>query len=66
MTRPELDWFYGGGAGKFWPEQWKKFTDPIPQDEHQDLIAAYNKRLFVATYQWKQSMAKVGQTGKMP
>jgi len=46
MTRTELDWFYGGGAGKFWPEQWKKFTDPIPLDEHHDLIAAYNKRLF--------------------
>ena len=46
MTRSELDWFYGGGAGKFWPEQWEKFTDPIPKHERQDLIAAYNKRLF--------------------
>ena len=23
MTRSELDWFYGGGAGNFWPEMWK-------------------------------------------
>ena len=23
MTQAELDWFYGGGAGKFWPEVWE-------------------------------------------
>lgn len=46
MTRPELDWFYGGGAGKFWPDLWARFTRLIPEDEHGDLIAAYNKRLF--------------------
>ena len=23
MTRAELDWFYGGGAGRFWPEPWR-------------------------------------------
>ena len=46
MTQAELDWFYGGGAGQFWPEEWEKFTDPIPQDERGDLILAYSKRLF--------------------
>ena len=46
MTRSELDWFYGGGAGAFWPEEWRKFTEIIPEDEHDDLIAAYHKRLF--------------------
>lgn len=46
MTRPELDWFYGGGAGRFWPEAWARFTDPIPEEEHDDLIAAYYRRLF--------------------
>ena len=59
MTRTELDWFYGGGAGKFWPEQWKKFTDPIPLDEHHDLIAAYNKRLFCGNVSVE---TKYGQT----
>ncbi len=46
MTRDELDWFYGGGAGLFWPEKWAEFTSGIPEAEHGDLIAAYHKRLF--------------------
>jgi proline iminopeptidase len=46
MTQPELDWFYGGGAGKFWPEKWEKFASLIPAAERSDLIAAYHKRLF--------------------
>lgn len=46
MTKGELDWFYGGGAGRFWPEPWAKFVAPIPQSERDDMIAAYNARLF--------------------
>ena len=46
MTREELDWFYGGGAGKFWPDLWARFTGLIPPDERHDLIGAYHKRLF--------------------
>ena len=46
MTRAELDWFYGGGAAKFWPETWEAFIAPIPEEERGDLIAAYHKRLF--------------------
>lgn len=46
MTQPELDWFYGGGAGRFWPDLWNRFTKLIPEDEQDDLIAAYHRRLF--------------------
>ncbi|MFB0940492.1 MAG: prolyl aminopeptidase, partial [Paracoccaceae bacterium] len=46
MTRVELDWFYGGGAGQFWPDVWKTFVDLIPLEERDDLILAYQKRLF--------------------
>ena len=42
----ELDWFYGGGAGQFWPEQWARFAGLIPEEERGDMIAAYNRRLF--------------------
>jgi proline iminopeptidase len=45
-TQGELDWFYGGGAGAFWPELWARFTGPIPEDERGDLIGAYHRRLF--------------------
>ena len=42
----ELDWFYGGGAGQFWPDKWGRFVAMIPEEERGDLIAAYNRRLF--------------------
>ena len=45
-TQAELDWCYGGGAGRFFPDLWAQFRDPIPESERGDLIAAYHKRLF--------------------
>jgi proline iminopeptidase len=45
-TRRELNWFYGGGAGRFYPELWSRFTSMVPAAEQGDLIAAYHKRLF--------------------
>ena len=45
MTQRELDWFYGGGAGVFWPELWEEFQRPIPEEERGDMIAAYHRRL---------------------
>ena len=47
MTADELDWFYSStGAAKFWPDAWKVFQNPIPTDERDNMILAYNKRLF--------------------
>ncbi|QYK41820.1 MAG: prolyl aminopeptidase [Paracoccaceae bacterium] len=46
MTQAELRWFYGGGAGAFFPDLWARFVSPIPDAERADLIAAYAKRLF--------------------
>lgn len=46
MTKAELSWFYGGGAGAFYPELWARFLSPIPIAEHDDLLTAYHKRLF--------------------
>ncbi len=46
MTRAELRWFYGGGAGSFWPENWQRFAKLVPETERDDLITAYHKRLF--------------------
>lgn len=46
MTRAELDWFYGGGAGAFYPELWNRFVSAIPEAERGDLITAYHRRLF--------------------
>lgn len=46
MTKKELAWFYGGGAGSFWPDLWARFSGLIPDEERADMIAAYHKRLF--------------------
>ena len=46
LTQAELDWFYGGGAGGFWPEAWALFKGIIPREEQGDMIAAYHTRLF--------------------
>ncbi|WP_338549576.1 prolyl aminopeptidase [Roseovarius phycicola] len=80
MTKAELDWFYGGGAGKFWPETWEKFQGLIPESERSDMISAYNRRLFSgeraeeiryskAWSAWENALATVhssGQSGDSP
>jgi proline iminopeptidase len=45
MTQAELDWFYGGGAARFFPQEWADFVAPIPGIERDDLIGAYYRRL---------------------
>lgn len=46
MTQAELDWFYGGGVGAFYPDLWARFASAIPEDERGNLIEAYHRRLF--------------------
>ncbi len=46
MTAAELTWFYGGGAGQFFPDIWSRFVQAIPVEERGDLIGAYHRRLF--------------------
>lgn len=46
MTEPELDWFYRGGAGRFFPEEWDRFLAPLTAEERADPIAGYRPHLF--------------------
>lgn len=73
-TRSELDWFYGGGAGGFFPELWAQFSEAIPEAERNDLIQAYHKRLFSGALgeemrfgrlwaQWENALASVSADG---
>ena len=74
MTQRELDWFYGGGAGRFWPEVWNRFEALVPEDERGDLIGAYHRRLFSGDMQtetrfarawssWENALASIHSTG---
>jgi proline iminopeptidase len=39
--RSEIDWLYGG-VGRFFPEEWARFRDFVPEAERDgDLVAAY-------------------------
>jgi len=44
-TRPEIDWYYQGGASWLFPDLWEGFLAPIPEAERGDLVAAYRRRL---------------------
>lgn len=76
MTQSELDWFYRGGAGAFFPDLWEKFMAPIPEDERGDLIGAYCKRLFSGNVgeesrfgrvwaNWENALASLTHEGPM-
>ncbi|MBC6469143.1 prolyl aminopeptidase [Actinomadura alba] len=46
MLRPfELYWFYQEGASLLFPDLWERYVAPIPEDERDDLIAAFGRRL---------------------
>lgn len=45
LRREELEWFYQGGASRFFPDAWQNFLAPIPPGERGDLMSAYYRRL---------------------
>ena len=74
MTQRELDWFYAGGAARFWPDAWARFASLVPEDEQGDMIGAYHKRLFSedkdeqlrfarAWAGWENALASINSTG---
>ena len=75
MMQRELDWFYGGGAGQFWPETWANFVSLVPKDECDDFIGAYHRRLFSGDIpletrfaktwsSWENALASVYSNGR--
>jgi proline iminopeptidase len=76
MQKSELDWFYGGGAGVFFPELWERFVGAIPKEDRKNLIAAYNRLLFSGNLMeetrlgriwanWENALASVHYEGPM-
>lgn len=45
LRRSELLWFYQEGASWLFPDAWEHYLEPIPENERDDLITAYYKRL---------------------
>lgn len=76
MTRAELDWFYGGGAGAFYPDLWARFVAAIPLEERENLIEAYHRRLFSGDLaeeiklgriwsNWENALASIASEGTL-
>ncbi len=59
MTQAELKWFYGGGAGAFFPDLWARFVAPIPEEERGDLIVAYHRRLFCGNLMEESRLGRI-------
>lgn len=45
LRRAELLWFYQEGASWIFPDAWDDFLAPISEDERDDMMTAYYKRL---------------------
>lgn len=45
LRKREIDWFYQGGASRIFPDAWERYLAPIPEDERDDLLSAYHRRL---------------------
>jgi len=45
IRREEVEWFYQQGASALLPEAFAEFVKPIPEDERDDMVAAYHRRL---------------------
>jgi proline iminopeptidase len=43
--RRELLWFYQEGANAIYPDTWEEYVQVIPENERQDMMAAYYRRL---------------------
>jgi proline iminopeptidase len=76
MTEAEISWFYGGGAGSFFPELWARFAGAIPAAERDNLVTAYHQRLFSGNLMeetrfgriwanWENALASVHSDGPM-
>lgn len=46
LCRPgDIGWFYQSGAHKLYPDYWADYRAPIPEDEREDMVEAYYRRL---------------------
>ena len=46
VRQQELDWLYRFGTSEIFPEAWRALNSPIPDNERDDLLTAYHRRLF--------------------
>lgn len=45
VSRAEIQWFYQSGASRLFPDAFDRYVAPIPEDERDDLLMAFHRRL---------------------
>jgi len=66
MCRPsEIRWFYQEGASHVFPEYWEKYSELIPENERQDYLRAYHRRLTGADEKLKLKAAQTWSQWEM-
>ncbi|WOK91489.1 proline iminopeptidase [Canna indica] len=65
LRKKELDWFYEGGAATIFPDVWEPFRDFIPENERDNFILAYHKRLNSDDIDVQSRAAKIWTTWEM-
>lgn len=53
----DLHWMYQQGASEIFPDAWQDYVDMIPEDERDNFILAYHKRLFSSDKKIQQQAA---------
>lgn len=70
LRQKELKWFYQDGASFIYPDAWEYYQNEIPEEERDDYIKAYYKRLTSDDKNIRSSAAKAwtiweGSTSKL-
>ena len=45
LRQSEIRWMYQQGASSLFPDRWEAYRDAIPEDERDDFLGAYHRRL---------------------
>ena len=45
LTEAEIRWFYQDGASRLFPDSYDRYVAPIPENERDDLLHAFHRRL---------------------
>ncbi len=45
VSKAEIQWYYQSGASRLFPDAYDRYIKPIPEDERDDLLVAFHRRL---------------------
>ena len=60
--KEDIQWLYSEGTRRVFPDYWQEFISPIPEEEQEDIVAAYYKRLTGQNELAKMGAAKAWAT----